>query len=293
MSTRTSPRPWCRTDQHSSLSTPQTWLAKVAPTRPGERARRPRNRHETLPTTEGEATQDTAHRDEGHQGRDPAGQPIRRLPKQIQRKSQRHQPHLATTTSNKPTACSPSSPARAQTTQNKQSWHTDAPPSRCEDGKWSQRINTAPRIKQSQYLVRWLPTRSKPGPSAFTEGGPSIGRNPCCRMIRHSTMGHVQICWRAASKTRRTTHRHAGVRRMRQDVRLASTTTAPLKMKQNSGDARQRPQPRTLLWCARLLGGRLGKPLRGPRYAAAIRSGTRSTKTRQECRRTRQGPHQQ
>jgi hypothetical protein len=159
------------------------------------------------------------------------------------------------------------------------------------------------RIKQSQSSYGGSPTRSKPGPSAL-QGGPSYRKGgtvlPNATPLLDEV--HVQICWRAASKTRRPTHRHASVRRCDKTYHgLHQTlhTTTPLKMKQNNAmPACSDPNNTTrTLSGARLLGGRLGdgrKPLRGPRWQQQSRSGTRSKDQAPapECRHDK-GPHQQ
>jgi hypothetical protein len=272
---------------------------------------------DTLPTTEGpETTQDTAHQDEGHQGRGPSWpSPSAGSLNRSREESQRHPPHLATTTSNKPQrACSPSSPARAQTTQNKhvlahsQRRCTEMPTtqSRCEDGKWSQRINTAPRASNSPNTSYGSPTPSKPGPSALQEGGPSYRKGGTLLNATPPLMRrHVRSAGALPANTRRTTH-HASVRRMRQDVphvlhQTLHTLPRPLKMKQNSGDARlaatptTQPPPRRL-WCAPSDAWETEENLSvDPGMAAAIKEWNTVYKDQAtpECRRTRQGPHQQ
>jgi hypothetical protein len=128
------------------------------------------------------------------------------------------------------------------------------------------------------------------GPSAFTTRRRAIyrGRN----RVNDTPLDegvHVQICWRAASKTRRTTApRHASVRRMRQDVPHVLHQPlhyhAPLKMKQNSGDARLAATPTTqpdapLVAPSGRTPGKRKKTSPWTVWQQQSRSGTRSTKT--------------
>jgi hypothetical protein len=271
---------------------------------------------DTLPTTEGpETTQDTAHRDEGHQGRGPSWpSPSAGSLNRSREESQRHPPHLATTTSNKPQrACSPSSPARAQTTQNKhagaltEALHGDAYHPESLRG-WqvvTEDQHGTTRIKQSQYLVR-LPNTIEAWALGLQEGGPSYRKGGTLLNATPPLMRSARaICWRAASKhTTDDTPRQCATdatRRTHVLHQTLHTLPRPLKMKQNSGDARLAATPTTqppprLLWCAPLTPGRRKKTSPWtPVWQQQSRSGTRSTKTRctPECRRTRQGPHQQ
>jgi hypothetical protein len=122
------------------------------------------------------------------------------------------------------------------------------------------------RIKQSQYLVRWLPTPSKPGPSAYKKAG--IHRKDGTRVAvmplpdgataRFNTR-RTRPMLAACDKTYHTQQHH---------------TLPPLKMKQNSGDARLAATPPTHppgRSYARLLGDAWKKTSVDPGMAAAIK----------------------
>jgi hypothetical protein len=59
--------------------------------------------------------------------------------------------------------------------------------SRCEDGKWSQRINTAPRASNSPNTRTVAPQHHRSlGPRPYKKAGHLIERAEPCRILRHS-----------------------------------------------------------------------------------------------------------
>jgi hypothetical protein len=117
-------------------------------------------------------------------------------------------------------------------------------------------------------------------------------------MLRH-LMSAREICWRAASKTRRTRHAIVCDDATRRTTRLHQTlhTTTPPEDETECPACSEPTQPPGRSWCAPL--GDAWETEKTspwtPVWQQQSRSGTRSTKTRPrtpECRRT-QGPHQQ
>jgi exonuclease III/ribonuclease HI len=172
---------------------------------------------DTHPTTEGpEATQDTAHRDEGHQGRGPSrAQPIRRLPKQIQRRIPKapatfghdYKQQTATSVFTKLTRQSTNNTEQACAGALTEALHGDAYHPESLRG-WqvvTEDQHGTTRIKQSQYLVRWLPNTIEAWAlGLYKKAGHLIERtepvlpNTTPLLDEECT---CEICWRAASKT--------------------------------------------------------------------------------------------
>jgi hypothetical protein len=180
-------------------------------------------------------------------------------------------------------------------------WETAAArQSRVRGAASAQQHQTAPHASNSCNARDGSPTRieacPRPERAHHRETEPSRIRVPCDTCI---------ICWRLAPLNTRPTHRHASVRRMRQDVphvlhQTLHTLPRPLKMKQNGMPGLQRPQQHNPPPDAPLVRafwrtpGRRKKNLRGPRYGSSnqgVEHGLqRPGPCTPECRRTRQGP---
>jgi hypothetical protein len=148
---------------------------------------------ETLPTWRGKPHGTRRTRDEDHQGRTQRPSPSAGSLNRSREESQRHQPHLATTTSNKPPACSPSSPARAQTTQEQA-----VLAHRCTSGV-AARMASGHRGSTRHHAHQTVPIPRTVAPQPIEAWALGLYRRraiyraePCRRMIRHSTMGHVR-----------------------------------------------------------------------------------------------------